>query len=76
MANIPNNENDPNLNTEPLWTVEEVAQYLRLQPETVRVMSRRGELPCLKVGTKVWRYKPRDVKEWLNLQNEQKIESI
>ncbi len=40
---------------DPLWTVEEVADYLKLQPETIRSMARRGELPALKIG-KVWRF--------------------
>jgi excisionase family DNA binding protein len=39
----------------PLWTVDEVASYLKLQPETVRSMARRGELPAIKLG-KVWRF--------------------
>jgi excisionase family DNA binding protein len=41
--------------SEPLWTVEDVATYLQLQPETIRSMARRGELPALKIG-KVWRF--------------------
>jgi excisionase family DNA binding protein len=40
---------------DPLWTVEDVAAYLQLQPETIRSMARRGELPALKIG-KVWRF--------------------
>lgn len=56
---------DSSLDTEPLWTVEDVAVYLRLNPETVRVMARRGELPCVKVGKRVWRFRIVDVKEWL-----------
>ncbi|MFZ5878230.1 MAG: helix-turn-helix domain-containing protein, partial [Chloroflexota bacterium] len=38
------------LDTEPLWTVEEVAKYLRLKQETVRLMARKNQLPALKVG--------------------------
>ncbi len=38
-----------------LWTVEDVAGYLKLQPETIRSMARRGELPAIKLG-KVWRF--------------------
>ncbi len=38
-----------------LWTVEDVAGYLQLQPETIRSMARRGELPAIKLG-KVWRF--------------------
>lgn len=41
--------------TDPLWTVEDVATYLKLQPETIRSMARRGELPAIKLG-KVWRF--------------------
>jgi excisionase family DNA binding protein len=38
-----------------LWTVEDLAEYLKLQPETIRSMARRGELPAIKLG-KVWRF--------------------
>jgi len=38
-----------------LWTTEDVARYLQINPETVRAMTRRGELPAVKVGH-VWRY--------------------
>lgn len=44
-----------NTSIDPLWTVEDVAVYLKLQPETIRSMARRGELPALKIG-KVWRF--------------------
>jgi len=38
---------------EPPMTVEGVAAYLRLRPETVRSMARRKQLPALKVGSKI-----------------------
>lgn len=53
-----------NLSTEPLWTVEEVASYLRLSPTTVRAMARRGDLPGRKVG-RVWRFVPQVVKNFI-----------
>lgn len=53
--------------TEPLWTVEDVALYLRLNPETVRQMARSGRIPCLKVG-RAWRFRPSLVKSWLDAQ--------
>ncbi len=55
---------------EPLWTVEEVANYLRLTAETVRVMARRGELPSIKVGKRVWRFKISEIKQWVNACHE------
>lgn len=33
-------------------TVEEVAEYLRLEPTTIRSMIRRGDLPATKFGNK------------------------
>lgn len=48
---------------EPLWTVEDVARYLRLEAETIRAMARRDELPAIKVG-RVWRFRGEEIKIW------------
>lgn len=50
--------------TEPLWTVEDVAVYLRLKEETVRMMARTNKIPGLKVG-KAWRFRAWEIKEML-----------
>jgi excisionase family DNA binding protein len=55
-----NDESIQNMNTDPLWTVEEVAAFLQLQPETIRSMARRRELPALKIG-KVWRFQKKAI---------------
>jgi excisionase family DNA binding protein len=47
-----------------LLTVDEVAQYLRLEPGTIRAMARRGELPAVKVG-RMWRFKKSSLIEYL-----------
>lgn len=47
-------DTDPHV--EPLWTVLDVAEFLRLEPETVRTMAREGKLPGIKVG-RAWRFK-------------------
>ncbi len=39
-----------------LMTVDEVAEFLRLKPETIRSMARRGDLPGIKLG-RVWRFR-------------------
>ncbi len=49
---------------EPLWTVEDVANYLRLKQETVRMMARANKIPALKVG-KAWRFKVSEIKGML-----------
>ena len=51
--------------TEPLWTVEDVATYLRLKQETVRLMARANKIPALKVG-RVWRFRSSEIKEMLS----------
>ncbi len=52
-----------------LLTVDEVAQYLRLEPGTVRAMARRGELPAVKVG-RMWRFKQASLQEYLKERSE------
>jgi excisionase family DNA binding protein len=57
-------EVNPAPSSDPLWTVEDVAAFLKLQPETIRSMARRGELPALKIG-KVWRFQKNAIHEML-----------
>jgi excisionase family DNA binding protein len=57
-------DKNPTQQNETIWTVEEVAEYLKLQPETIRSMARRGELPAIKLG-KVWRFSRRAIHEKL-----------
>ncbi len=57
--------NDATSPASPLWTVEEVADYLKLQPETIRCMARRGELPAIKIG-KVWRFRKQAIHEMVS----------
>jgi excisionase family DNA binding protein len=54
------------LSPNPLWTVEDLAQFLRLKPETVRAMARRGDLPVMKIG-RMWRFSSEEIRSWLNL---------
>lgn len=59
-----------NPSRECLWTIAEVAQYLRLEPETVRTMARKKVLPGFKVE-RVWRFRRSDVEEWVSRRVEQ-----
>ena len=47
-----------------LMTVDEVAEYLRLKPETIRSMARRGDLPGIKLG-RVWRFRRSSISQIL-----------
>ena len=53
-----------------LLTVEEAAQYLQLNDQTVRAMARQGRLPAFKVG-RSWRFRKGD----LNLGQMNKMSS-
>ena len=46
-----------------VWTVDEVAAYLRLHPGTVYRLIGRGQLPAFKVGND-WRFFSDIVDEW------------
>jgi len=59
------------MNDEPLWTVQEVATFLRLKPESVRGWAREGRLPGLKIGAKRrsdWRFFPNKIRNFLEEQ--------
>ncbi len=58
-------ETSPNIDTDPLWTVDDVALYLRLEPDTVRSMVREGKLPAMRVG-RVYRFQRSMIQKWLN----------
>ncbi len=53
----------------PLWTVEDVARYLRVNAETVRSMARRGDLPAIKVG-RGWRFSQSALHQFINKEKE------
>ena len=57
---------DPNsgIGDNTLMTVDEVAEFLRLKPETIRSMARRGDLPGIKLG-RVWRFRRTSISQIL-----------
>ena len=50
----------------PLWTVDDVASYLKLKPETVRGLARGEKIPAIKVG-RVWRFQQEQIKLWVKV---------
>jgi len=48
-----------------IMTVDEVAQYLGVVPDTVYRKARRGEIPAVKMG-KMWRFPKETLDKWLN----------
>ena len=49
------------MNSEVL-TVQEVANYLRIDIRTVYRLAKNGDLPCIKIGRQ-WRFNRDDIKE-------------
>lgn len=47
------------------YTVEEVAEALKIHPYTVRRLCREGKMPCFKVGGQ-WRFSKSEIQEWIN----------
>ena len=57
---------------EKLLTVDEVAEYLRLNRETVLRKARRGEIPAIKIGYKSYRFSRDQIDDWLKAKTETK----
>jgi excisionase family DNA binding protein len=45
------------------YTVEEVAQYLKLHPYTVRRLAREKKIPAFRVGGQ-WRFRKDEIDKW------------
>ena len=58
---------------EKLMTVDDMAEYLRLNREVVLRKARKGEIPAVKVGTKTYRFYKEQVDEWLKSESVIKV---
>jgi excisionase family DNA binding protein len=52
---------------ETFFTVQELAQYLRMKPITIYKHASKGELPGFKVGAS-WRFKKSSIDKWIEEQ--------
>ena len=48
-----------------LLTASEVAEYLRLNRETVLRKARKGEIPAIKMGYRSYRFYKEQIDQWL-----------
>lgn len=55
-----------------MYSIEEVADMLNVNRNTVRRMLIRGELKGLKVG-RLWRIKESDLREFLGIEDNEEI---
>jgi excisionase family DNA binding protein len=52
-----------------LWTVREVAQFLKVHEKTLLRWVRSGRFPCIHVGTRL-RFDSSDVFRWISARKE------
>ena len=50
---------------EDIMTLEEVAKYLKLKPQTIYTWAQGGRIPAAKLG-KEWRFKKSVIDKWFN----------
>lgn len=53
-----------------IYTVKEVASYLKLAEKTAYRLASEGKLPGFKVGGS-WRFRKQDIDSWINDQRNQ-----
>jgi len=51
-----------------LLTVDEIAEYLRLNRETVLRKARKGEIPAIRMGYRSYRFYKDQIDQWLKAQ--------
>jgi len=50
---------------EEIMTLEEVAKYLKVKPQTIYTWSKEGTIPAAKMG-KEWRFRKSVIDRWFN----------
>ncbi len=48
-----------------IMTLEEVAKYLKMKPQTIYLWAQKGKIPAAKLG-KEWRFRKSIIDEWFN----------
>ena len=55
-----------------IMTLEEVAEYLRVKPQTIYTWAQEKKIPAAKLG-KEWRFKKSIIDKWFNDQMDEKF---
>jgi len=53
---------------EELMTIQDIATYLKMSPQTIYRMAQQGKIPALKVRNR-WRFRRGDIEAWLMSEN-------
>ena len=54
--------------TDAIWTIKEIAEYLKLKEKTAYALVARGEIPGFKVGGS-WRFRAKEIEDWVEEQS-------
>ena len=55
-----------------IMTLEEVAKYLKLKPQTIYTWAQKGKIPAAKLG-KEWRFRRSVIDDWFNQHLDKKF---
>lgn len=58
-----------------IMTLEEVAEYLRMKPQTIYSWCQEKKIPAVKLG-KEWRFKKSVIDRWFDQHFDQKFEQF
>ena len=56
--------------TDEIWTIKELATYLKLKEKTAYALAAKGDLPGFKVGGS-WRFRKSDLENWIENRKQQ-----
>jgi excisionase family DNA binding protein len=59
-------------NSDKIMTLEEVAEYLRVKPQTIYTWAQEKKIPAAKLG-KEWRFKKSMIDKWFNESMDEKF---
>ena len=58
-----------------IMTVEEVAKYLKMKPQTIYTWAQKGKIPAAKIG-KEWRFRRDVIDAWFNQYFSDEFQSL
>jgi len=58
-----------------IMTIEEVAKYLKMKPQTIYTWAQKGKIPAAKIG-KEWRFRRDLLDEWFNQHVDDKFQEL
>lgn len=56
------------MSTEPLWTVSDLATFVKTTPDAVYRWVELGMVPCIRLGRSI-RFDPAVIREWLTARS-------